>query len=77
VACIASVTSRELLGLTGDGSRDDEPTSSASRYRLHPYQRGQGTVTFSPAQPAEGYLEGTAVSFSDPDDGIPGFLDPD
>lgn len=64
VALIATVASCDLLGPSGDGSRNDEPTSSATRYTLHLYQRGQGTVTFSPAQPAEGYLEGTTVSIS-------------
>jgi hypothetical protein len=64
MAIVASLASCDLLGLTSDDSGNGEQTADVTRYTLHLYQRGEGTVTFSPAQPAEGYLEGTAVNIS-------------
>jgi hypothetical protein len=64
MAIVASLASCDPLGLTSDDSGNGEQTADVTRYTLHLYQRGEGTVTFSPAQPAEGYLEGTAVNIS-------------
>lgn len=64
VAIVASLASCDLLGSAGDDSGNGEQTTDVTRYTLHLYQRGEGTVTFSPAQPAQGYLEGTAVRIS-------------